>query len=65
MRVLELPAEVTIGGVEARADGLAREAARAAEEAERLVLALLRGELLAPRSARSPGPAPRPRIRAA
>jgi hypothetical protein len=56
VRVLELPAEVAIGGVEARADGLAREAARAAEEAERLVLALLRGELLAPKAPRSAPP---------
>lgn len=62
MRVLELPAEVAIGGVEARADGLAREAARAAEEAERLVLALLRGELLA---ARAPRPVTPPKHRAA
>lgn len=64
MRVLELPAEVTIGGIEARADGLAREAERAAEEAERLVLALLRGELLAPQPPRPAAPRA-PKIRAA
>ena len=62
MRVLELPAEVAIGGVEACADGLARDSARAAEEAERLVLALLRGELLAPKAPKAPPP---PRVRAA
>jgi hypothetical protein len=62
VRVLEIPAEVAIGGIEARAEGLAREAARAAEEAERLVLAILRGERLPPRR---PAPPPPSRIRAA
>jgi hypothetical protein len=62
VRVLEIPAEVAIGGIEARAEGLAREAARAAEEAERLVLAILRGERLPPplpatRRPASPAPA--------
>ncbi len=44
MRLLTFPEDVSIGGLEAQADRLADDAARAAAEAEALVLSILRGD---------------------
>lgn len=54
MRTLEFPAEVAIGGVEARADDLVRDSGRVVNEAERLIRALLRGERLSLKSRYTP-----------